>query len=85
MVKPKALYYKLITTGWGQVAAVWSDGGLWELGFPRPDGKTALADIRAQNIVKLDKGNDAWLWSEQLAQELGTYFRGFSGNFHRAD
>lgn len=81
MVKPSALYYNVITTGWGQVAAVWSDAGLWELGFPRADELTAFDDIRAKEFSRLEAGHEAWLWAEQLSYELKLYFQGFPVDF----
>ena len=77
MVEPSALYYNVIGTSWGQVAAVWSDIGLWELGFPRPDERAALADIRTKKISTLADDQEAGLWSEQLTDELRLYFQGF--------
>ncbi|SMC40735.1 methylated-DNA--[protein]-cysteine S-methyltransferase [Sporomusa malonica] len=81
MVKAINLYSNIITTGWGPVAAVWSDVGLWELGFPRPDEELAFADIRAKEFARLEAGHDACLWSEQLADELKLYFQGFPASF----
>lgn len=77
MVEPSALYYNVIMTSWGQVAAVWSDMGLWELGFPRPEENAAFADIHAKKISVLTADQEACLWSEQLAEELRLYFQGF--------
>ncbi|HWR42474.1 methylated-DNA--[protein]-cysteine S-methyltransferase [Sporomusa sp.] len=77
MVKPADLYGNVITTGWGQVAAVWSDTGLWELGFPRPDEVLAFDDIHAKEPMRLEADHKASLWSEQLAYELKLYFQGF--------
>lgn len=80
MVKP-FLCYSLITTSWGQVAAVWSDVGLWELGFPRQDQKAAFADINAKDIAELEPGQEACLWSEQLTHELKLYLEGYPVTF----
>lgn len=77
MVKPSALYYSVITSGWGLVAAIWSDLGLWELGFPRVDEMTAFGDIRSKEFAKLEADHEAWFWSEQLSHELKQYFQGF--------
>lgn len=81
MVKPIPISYSLHTTAWGQLVAVWSDTGLWELGFPRPDEAAAFADIRAKDISKLDEGQAAWFWDEQLTHELKLYFQGFPVTF----
>jgi len=79
MVKPAELYYSVIKTGWGQVVAVWSDNGLWELSFPQP-AETVANDIPAgMSVLTADK--EAYLWSEQLATELRMYFQGFSVPF----
>ncbi|WP_094603779.1 Methylated-DNA--protein-cysteine methyltransferase [Sporomusa silvacetica DSM 10669] len=77
MVEPSALYYNVIKTSWGQVVAVWSDIGLWELGFPRPEERTAFDDIRSKKISTLAEGQEACLWSKQLTEELCLYFQGF--------
>ncbi|MDF2874443.1 MAG: ogt 2 [Sporomusa sp.] len=81
MVKPSGLYRNVISTGWGLVAAVWSDTGLWELGFPRPDERLAANDIRTQDAMRLEDGHKACLWSEQLAGDLKLYFQGFPISF----
>ncbi|MDF2571564.1 MAG: ogt 2 [Sporomusa sp.] len=81
MVRSINLYSNTITTAWGPIAAVWSDAGLWELGFPRADEKLALADIRAKEVVRLEEGHDACFWAEQLADELKLYFQGFPVSF----
>lgn len=81
MVKPPALWYRLLATSWGQVAAVWSNTGLWELGFPRTDAASALADIQARDMQVLPAGHAACLWAEQLEYELKLYFRGFPVTF----
>ncbi len=74
MVGSPELSYSIINTGWGQVAAIWSDIGLWKLGFPRPE-ETACEDIPAE-MGALTEGQEAYLWSEQLAVELRMYFQG---------
>ncbi|SDF59989.1 methylated-DNA--[protein]-cysteine S-methyltransferase [Sporomusa acidovorans] len=81
MVEPAALYYSVLRTKWGEVAAVWSDAGLWELGFPRPDEAAALADIFAKTITPFSQGQEAWSWSAQLDNELRQYFLGFPVTF----
>lgn len=80
MVEP-VLCYSLITTGWGQVVAVWSDVGLWELGFPRPDQAAAFTDIHAKDIAELASGHEACLWSDQLTHELKLYLQGYPVTF----
>ena len=81
MVKPSALHYNLITTVWGPIAAIWSDVGLWELGFPRAEETAAFADIRAKDFTRLTAGHAACLWSEELSKELQLYFQGFPVTF----
>ncbi|QDR81907.1 methylated-DNA--[protein]-cysteine S-methyltransferase [Sporomusa termitida] len=83
MVEPASLYGNTITTGWGLVAAVWSDTGLWALGFPRPAAQLAAADIQRPNgkVMPLAAGHKAGLWSEQLAGDLRLYFQGFPVTF----
>ena len=81
MVEPAELYYQLISTSWGQLAAVWSEQGLWELGFPRSGESAAMADIRAKQLTVLPAGGEACLWSAQLAEELRLYFQGFPVTF----
>lgn len=81
MVEPSALYYSVIKTGWGYVAAIWSDRGLWELGFPRPDETAAFTDIRAKERNALAAEQQAWMWTQQLADELRLYFQGFPVTF----
>lgn len=81
MVAPSALYYTVIKTSWGQIVAVWSDRGLWELGFPRPEESAAFSDIRTQKMSVLPAGHEAGLWSEQLTDELRLYFQGFPVTF----
>jgi methylated-DNA-[protein]-cysteine S-methyltransferase len=79
MVKPSELYYSVIKTGWGQIVAIWSDSGLWELSFPQPE-ELAAADI-PPGMSELSAEQEAYLWSEQLATELRTYFQGFPVTF----
>lgn len=83
MVAPASLYSQIITTGWGLVAAVWSDTGLWALGFPRPDAQLAAAEVQCQQatVRPLAAGHRACLWSEQLAGDLRVYFQGFPVTF----
>jgi methylated-DNA-[protein]-cysteine S-methyltransferase len=69
--------YDLLTTDWGYMAAVWSPQGLWEITFPRPDAKTALADVRCADVVK----NDETSMAKELLGELKLYFRGFRVDF----
>lgn len=75
------LGYGLLTTSWGQLAAVWSDSGLWELGFPRTDAAAALADLQTREIKILPAGQAAGLWAEELEYELKLYFQGFPVTF----
>jgi methylated-DNA-[protein]-cysteine S-methyltransferase len=81
MVEPAELYYSVIKTGWGLVAAVWSEIGLWELGFPRSGETAAFADVRAKTMTLLAEGQAACFWSQQLADELRLYFQGFPVSF----
>lgn len=81
MVKPSALFASLITTNWGRIAAIWSDAGLWELGFPRAEENAAFADIRAPKFTRLMAGHEACLWCEELSKELQLYFQGFPVTF----
>ncbi|SCM78492.1 Methylated-DNA/protein-cysteine methyltransferase [uncultured Sporomusa sp.] len=79
--KPPALYCDLISTAWGPIAAIWSDVGLWELGFPCADETAALAGIRVKEFTMLEAGREACLWSEELSRELQVYFQGFPVTF----
>lgn len=58
-------------TGWGYVAAVWSEAGLWELTFPQATAAAALAAVKTADT----EAGDA-RWSELLADELARYFAG---------
>ena len=69
--------YDVLTTDWGYVVAVWSQRGLWELTFPRPDAKTALTQIRTPAIV----ANSEVTMAKELLQELKLYFAGFRVDF----
>ncbi|BBB91751.1 methylated-DNA--protein-cysteine methyltransferase [Methylomusa anaerophila] len=70
----------VLSTAWGYVAAVWSENGLWELGFPRPDKQKALQEVKTENIVE-DKPYGEIEGSERLQRELNIYFRGFPVKF----
>lgn len=63
--------YSLAATGWGHVAAVWSANGLWELTFPQPTEKAALA---ALHHGQAEAGVSRW--ADLLADELVRYFAG---------
>lgn len=80
-MKPKVEIqsYSLIATPWGVVAAVWSDAGLWELSFPRPDPGEALAAIRSRPLPPAEAAPEDW--TESLRQDLNAYFRGFAADF----
>lgn len=69
--------YNIIETGWGYVAAVWSDKGLWELSFPRESVEKALLDITTPGVVE----NSDVKMAEELARELKIYFSGFRVDF----
>jgi methylated-DNA-[protein]-cysteine S-methyltransferase len=79
MVGPSKLFYSVIKTGWGHLAAIWSDNGLWQLDFPQP-ADTVAANIPA-DMGALTAGQEAYVWSEQLAAELRMYFQGFPVTF----
>lgn len=64
--------YTILTTDWGYMLATWTDRGLWELTFPVAD-KPEMPEGEASPLVSF--------WSEQLAQELSMYWRGFSITF----
>ncbi len=68
--------YTVIHTGWGYIAAVWSDAGLWEMTFPQPDSATA-AKLVANGAAAAEAGQ----WHDILAQELSLYFDGFTVAF----
>lgn len=65
--------YHIIDTEWGFMAAVWSDSGLWAMGFPRP------SEILAEQDVPLDHAVRAAIDTrgQELRQQLNIYFRGF--------
>lgn len=79
MVDSSELFFSIIKTGWGQMNAIWSDIGLWKLGFPRPE-ETVCEDVPAE-MAALTEGQEAYLWSEQLAVELRMYFQGVPVTF----
>ncbi|SDF62936.1 methylated-DNA--[protein]-cysteine S-methyltransferase [Sporolituus thermophilus] len=69
--------YNLFTTEWGHMAAVWSDSGLWELSFPRPDAAAALADLTTPDLTE----GEAHPLLAELAGQLKVYFRGYPAVF----
>lgn len=72
--------YSIFTVDWGQMIAVWSDCGLWELSFPRPTVEMAMCDIATPlDNIRLNLGGDPM--AEQLRLELNIYFRGFNTPF----
>lgn len=72
--------YSVFTTDWGQMIAVWSDSGLWELSFPRPTVDEAARDITTplENVRENQVTNAA---VQELQLELNMYFRGFNTPF----
>lgn len=65
--------YTVMETPWGYSVAVWSDAGLWEIGFPKNDVEKALADIQTTNITEAVDHPLAG----PLVQQLKSYFKGF--------
>ncbi len=65
--------YSVLETSWGYVVAVWTDGGLWEMSFPRPTVAEAVEDAHATELVEAHKH----LLVSELSQELRSYFNGF--------
>lgn len=65
--------YSIFATGWGQVAAVWSAGGLWALSFPRASAAEALASLKTD----VSGAVEAYpAWADGLDRELKRYFAG---------
>lgn len=69
--------YTVHETAWGLMVAVWSDKGLWELGFPRATLEAAKAEIQEQNLTEAADHPLA----EQLVAEIKTYLKGFRVDF----
>jgi len=69
--------YDVVDTDWGYLVAVWSERGLWELTFPRPEARMALAEVTTPDIVAGEDADRA----EELAQELKMYFAGWRVDF----
>lgn len=69
--------YTPLETPWGYVAAVWSDNGLWELGFPRRNVEEAVSGILTPSATEVT----AHALAKQLQEELNIYFRGFKLKF----
>ncbi len=65
--------YSILETDWGPVAAVWSEGGLWALSFPRATAAEALASLKA-GMADAAEGYPAW--ADALGGELKRYFAG---------
>ncbi len=65
--------YTVMETPWGYSVAVWSDAGLWEVGFPKNDVEKALADIQTTDITEAAEHP----LGLPLTQQLKSYFKGF--------
>lgn len=65
--------FSIFATGWGQVAAVWSEKGLWAMSFPRPSAAEALASLKV-DAAGLPEGYPDW--AAGLEGELRRYFAG---------
>lgn len=74
------LYKSAFITDWGHVVSIWSDAGLWELSFPRPDTDLAFADIKIKDANELPALGEN-CYDMALKQELNLYFRGFNTSF----
>jgi methylated-DNA-[protein]-cysteine S-methyltransferase len=80
LVMKVRLEYSVFQTDWGQVVAVWSDSGLWELSFPRPTVDEAVSDITAP-LKNIRSGQVTNAAAQELQLELNMYFRGFNTPF----
>ena len=69
--------YSVLTTDWGYVVAVWSDRGLWEMSFPRPEVQPAVAQLSAQGLTA---GAQATL-TAALDRDLKLFFAGVAVEF----
>jgi methylated-DNA-[protein]-cysteine S-methyltransferase len=69
--------YTVIPTTWGYFAAVWSELGLKELSYPRPDVQQALADIQCSPAPV--PGDDCF--AAELTDELKLYLQGYAVDF----
>lgn len=69
--------YNILATDWGYVAAAWSERGLWELSFPKPNVSEAYKSLNTEDLVE---GSAAGLENE-LGQELKMYFNGYRVDF----
>lgn len=67
----------VIATKWGYLAAVWSERGLLELSYPRPDAAKAMEDIVSRPVPV--NGDDPM--AAQLAADLKLYLQGYAVNF----
>lgn len=68
----KVVYsYSVHQTDWGFVAAVWSEGGLWELTFPLPTPEDAKSALKTETDEKADGAR-----VDLLSRELQAYFAG---------
>lgn len=64
--------YNVFSTEWGDMIAVWSEQGLWELTFPRSDEARAMKDITSLDIVKNNEDERVI----ELEKALKIYFSG---------
>lgn len=76
MVVLPDLFQSLFLTGWGHVAAVWSEQALWELSFPKPTAALAFADLHTPGAGQLPDFADQCL-ADALKDELKIYFKGY--------
>ncbi|VBB05471.1 methylated-dna-[protein]-cysteine s-methyltransferase active site [Lucifera butyrica] len=70
--------FQVLSTDWGYMAAVWSERGLWELSFPRPQTEQALADLNSFAAGPVSPVDER---GQELRRELNIYFRGFPVSF----
>jgi len=67
---PARYSFSLAETVWGWVPAVWSETGLWQLGFPQSSRQAAAALIRAGTPEEIGPR------AARLAEQLQSYFAG---------
>ncbi|MBP2645022.1 MAG: ogt 2 [Firmicutes bacterium] len=65
--------YTVFETDWGFVAAIWTERGLWQNGFPRRDKEQALADITI--VEGIQKAREE-LFVDPVTNEIRRYFDG---------
>ena len=77
----RKLSLSFLTTSRGTLAAVWSEGGLYELTFPFATAELARSRLTHRENLQTEMSEAQQAWHQRLQTEMAGYFSGRTTHF----